>query len=105
LAGRRYRKWVGENFYGGHLKDIHGPANYGEAQRILTKVVTTPLAFRSSGRLFMLDSYVCSGERITLPMAEDGQCGDGILGASDYTPPPLLGPAKLLYENVEWYGI
>jgi hypothetical protein len=105
LAGRRYGKWVRENFYGGHLKDIHSPANYEEAQRLFTKIVTTPLAFRTSGRLFTVESYIVTGERIVLPLAEDGRTGDGILGASDYWPPPLLGSSKLVYENVEWYGI
>jgi hypothetical protein len=105
LAGKRYGKWVGENFYGGHLKDIHLPANYEEARRLLTKIVTTPLAIRTSGRLFTVDSYIVTGERIALPLAEDGQTGDGILGASDYVPPPLMGSLKLIHENVEWYTI
>ena len=105
LAGRRYGKWVGENFYGGHLKDITSPANYEESQQLLTKVITTPLAFRSSGSLFAVDSHVVTGERIALPLAEDGQTGDGILGASDYAPPALLGSLKLIHENVEWYAI
>ena len=105
LAGRNYGKWVDENFYGGHLKDIHSPANYEEAQRLLTKVVTTPLAIRTSGRLFAVDNHIVTGERIALPLAEDGQTGDGILGASDYTPAPPLGSLKLLYENMELYEI
>jgi PAS domain len=105
LAGSRYGKWVGEKFYGGHLKDIHPPANYEEAHRLLTKIVTTPLAIRTSGRLFTADSYIVTGERIALPLAEDGQTGDAILGASDYTPAPLMGSLKMLYENVECYGI
>jgi hypothetical protein len=105
LTGRRYGKWVDENFHGGHLQDIHSPANFEEAHRLLTKIVTTPLAGRTSGRLFMVDNFIVTGERIALPLAEDGQTGDGILGASDYAPPPLLGSYKLLYENVEWYEI
>ena len=105
LAGRRYGNWVEQNFYGGHLKDIHSPENYEEAQQLLTKAVTTPLAFRSSGRLFTIDNYIVTGERLALPLAEDGQTGDAILGVSDYAPPPLFGPFKLMHENVEWYAI
>jgi hypothetical protein len=63
------------------------------------------MAFRSSGRLFTVDGHIVTGERIAFPLAEDGQTGDGILGASDYTPPPLLGPFKFVLENVEWYAI
>jgi hypothetical protein len=102
-AGNRLGKWVGENFRGRRLVDLHLPANYEEARRFLTRVVTAPLVARTSGRLFAVDSFVVIGERIMLPLAGDGQTGDGILGASDYAPPPLLGAAKMIYENVEWY--
>lgn len=105
LAGRRLGAWVGENFHGGQLQDLHSPANYPEAQRILTRIVTTPLAFRSSGCLFKADGFVINGERIVLPLAEDGQNGDGVLGASAYTPPPLLGTVEMVHENVEWYAV
>ena len=105
LAGNRLSKWVGENFYGGRLEDLHARANYGESQQLLTKTVTTPLAGRSSGRLFSAGGFVVTGERIVLPLAEDGDTGNGILGASDYAPPPLLGPVEMVHENVEWYSI
>ena len=65
----------------------------------------TPLASRSSGHLFKVDGYVVAGERIILPLAEDGQTADGVLGVSDYTPPPLMGTLELILENPEWYAI
>ena len=105
LTGRRLGKWVGENFHGVRLKDIHSHVNYEAAQPLLIKIATTPLAARTSGCLFTVDDFVVKGERIALPLAEDGQTGDAILGASDYVPPPLLGTAKLVHENVEWYAI
>jgi len=105
LSGGRTAKWVGSDVYGVHLKDLHAPANYEEVLQLLTKIVVRPLASRTSGRLFTVDSYIVSGERIALPLAEDGRTGDGILGASDYEPPPLLGSLKLIHENVEWYAI
>jgi hypothetical protein len=46
-----------------------------------------------------------TGERIALPLAEDGKTGDAVFGASDFVSPPLLKPAELVYENVEWYKI
>ena len=105
LAGKRLSPWIGKNFYGGRLQDLHSPSNYGEAQQILTRIVTAQLAFRSSGCLFKADGFVVTGERIVLPLAQDGQTGDGILGASAYVPPPLLGTPEMAYENVEWYPI
>jgi hypothetical protein len=105
FAGDRWRKWIGENFHGRQLKDYHPRSTYLEAQQLLTKIVTTPLAFRSSGRLFTADNLDVTGERIVLPLATDGKTGDGILGASDYAPPPLLGRLEIVHENVEWYAI
>ena len=98
-------KWAGTDFPGKRLEDIHSPANYSNTHRLLTEVVTTPLASRSSGRLFKVDSYVVTGERIILPVADNGETASGVLGASDYAPPPLLGTLELILENAEWYAI
>lgn len=105
LAGSRYGKWIDANYYGGKLKDFHPRTSYEEAQELLTRIVMTPLAGRSSGRLFTVSDLPVTGERIILPMATDGRTADAILGASDYVPPPLLGPFVMAYENCEWYRI
>jgi len=105
FTGSRWAKWAGLYFQSRRLEDIHSPANYRNTHRLLTEVVTTPLASRSSGHLFKVDGYVVAGERIILPLAEDGQTADGVLGVSDYTPPPLMGTLELILENPEWYAI
>ena len=119
LSGDKFAKWVGSDFQGGRLQDLfsrtacegappsrlYSRAMYQEAKQILTRIVTTPLAARSSGRLFRVGDFVVTGERIGLPMAADGKTGDGILGASDYFAPPLLGPVELIHENLEWFEI
>jgi len=104
-AGDKLNNWLDAKSYSGGLQDLVPPPNYGQIEQHLAKVILTPLAGRSSGRLFKLRDFVVTGERIALPMAEDGKTGDGILGASDYAPPPLLGPLQLIHENVEWYEI
>ena len=105
LVGAKASRWFGETFCGARLDEVHAPVNFGEAQRILTQSVTTPSAARFSGRLFKSDNFVVSGERLLLPVAENGVMGDGILGASDYAPPPLLGRLEMIHENEEWYAI
>jgi hypothetical protein len=105
LAGNRLRKWVDPGFCGGRLQDFVPSSTYEESRQHLTRIVTTPLAGRSSGRLFTVGGLAITGERIALPLAKDGMTGDGILGASDYVPPPLLGPVEYIHENVEWYAI
>jgi hypothetical protein len=119
LTGDRVDKWVGPDFEGARLQDLssrftdeeghptklYSRRMYEEAKPILTRIAMTPLALRESGRLFTVKDFVVTGERICLPMSEDGRTGDGIFGASDYWPPPLLGPVHLVHENMEWYTI
>jgi hypothetical protein len=105
LAGRNVVDWLGANFWGASLKDIHPPHIFPESHSFLTRIVTAPAAGRSSGRLFSVGSRIVSGERIALPLGLDGITADGILGASDYDCPPLSGPVNLIHENIEWFAI
>jgi hypothetical protein len=96
---------VGAGFTGARLLDLQPPAIAKEAQDLMTKIVTTPLAMRSSGRLFTVGNYTVTGERIALPLAAIGATADGILGASDYDSPVLSGPIEMIYENLEWCAL
>jgi hypothetical protein len=104
-AAAKVSKWVGGNFCDRRLQELIPPSTYREAHQYLTKLVTTPLAWRTSGRLFTVGDLAITGERIALPLAADGKTGDGVLGASDYVSPPLLGPFEIVHENLEWYSI
>jgi len=103
LVGERLKKGASQEFDAGQFEDIRTRANYSEIHQQLTKIITTPLVNRSSGRLFKIGDFTATGERICLPLAKDGKTGDGMLGASDYVPPALLGPVELILENQEWY--
>jgi hypothetical protein len=105
LTGEHVKQWVGSGFAGARLQDLHSPAIVKEAQQLLTKIVTTPLVMRSSGRLFTVGDHTVTGERIALPLSAMGTTGDGILGASDYDSPVLSGPIELINENLEWYAL
>lgn len=105
LAGKNIVDWLGANFWGASLKDIHPPHIFPESHYFLSKIVTMPAAGRSSGRLFKVGGRAILGERIALPLATDGITGDGVLGASDYECPPLSGPIEVIHENMEWYSI
>jgi hypothetical protein len=105
LPGTNIKEWLGENFWGARIQDIYPPHIFQQSYDLLTKVITTPAAGRSSGKLFTSGDVTVSGERIALPLASDGAHADGVLGASDYGAPPSLGDLELHYENVEWYPI
>jgi hypothetical protein len=105
LAGAHIREWLGANFWGARLRDIHPPQVADDAHRFLTGVVTIPAAGRCSGRLFTMGGRPITGERIALPLAADGRNGDGILGVSDYEHLPVSGAVELIHENVEWFAL
>jgi hypothetical protein len=106
LAGNRIMVATGHSFRGTTLKELHPPHIYEKTQAELTRVVTGPRIYRCRGPLFRAGGHTVVGERIILPLAEDGSRGDGVLGASEYPVPPVTGiPFELISENVEWYSI
>lgn len=105
LAGTHVRDWLGANFWGASLKDIHPPKVFADAHHFLSKVMVTPAAGRCSGKLFTISGKAIMGERIALPLSTDGITGDAILGASDYEYPRELGPVEMIHENMKWYAI
>jgi len=105
LAGKNVKDWLGTNFWGASLKDIHPPHIYSDAHQFLRKVVTMPAAGRCSGRLFVVGDKAITGERIALPMAANGIFPAGVLGASHYQGPIPPGPVELVVEGQEWFPI
>lgn len=95
----------GKSFRGTPLKDLHPHQVFQNVQRNLTKAVSEPAVYRSSGRLFKRGEHVVEGERIVLPLASDRFHGDGILGATDYEPHAATGPVELFPEEPEWFSI
>ena len=105
LAGAHVKEWLGANFWGAKLTDIHPTHVANAAHQLMRKVVTTPAAGRCTGELFTMGGQPVTGERIALPVAADGVNGDGVLGALDYDFLPVTGPVELLFENMEWFAL
>jgi hypothetical protein len=106
LAGNRIMVATGHSFRGTTLKDLHPPHIYEKSHAEFTRIVTMPAIYRCRGPLFRAGGNTVEGERIVLPLAEDGEHGDGLLGASEYQVPPVTGiPFELISENAEWYSL
>jgi hypothetical protein len=106
LAGNRIMVATGHSFRGTTLRELHPPHIYEKSQAEFTRIVTGPAIYRCRGPLFRAGGHVVEGERIVMPLAEDGEHGDGLLGASEYAVPPVTGiPFELISENAEWYSI
>ena len=103
LAGKHIKEWLGANFWGAKLEDIHPPHVVKGARAFLGPVVTAPSVGKCAGRLFTMGDETITGERIALPLALNGINADGILGASDFVyPANATGAVVLIHENMEW---
>jgi hypothetical protein len=105
LAGAHVTEWLGANFWGARLQDIHSPRIALEARQFLGKVINGPAAGKCSGRLFVMGNHTALGERIALPLSADGVRADAILGATDYDHVAVTGPVELVHENLEWFAL
>jgi hypothetical protein len=104
LAGNRAMVRFGKSFRGTPLKELHAPSVFEQAQSHLTRIVAGPALARGTGKLYRIGELIVEGERIALPLAADGEHGDGILGASDFTPVPVPGSIELIYDQIEWFS-
>jgi hypothetical protein len=106
LAGNRIIQGLGKNFRGLPMQELHPPEVFPRIHRQMTRIVSEPVAYRSSGQLFRHGLRIIEGERIILPLAGDGIHADGVLGASDYDYPHRPeGPVELLSDREEWYPV
>ena len=84
LAGNRITSIFGRSGRGVPIADMYPPKDFPIAHARFRKVVGTPAFMRGIGVMFRhLDRYG-SGERIMMPLAEDGLHADGIIGATEY---------------------
>jgi hypothetical protein len=107
LAGERITSIFGKSLRGLPMLEIYGPDEYPALFARNKKAVTEPAFMRGSGLVFRhLDRYG-TGERIIVPLAEDGEHGDGIFGATEYrvsaTPPAR--DVLTAGEMEEWYSL
>jgi hypothetical protein len=105
LAGDQIARAFGKDFQGMPLEQAHSAKAYLWVHRTLTRIVTEPAIYRSAGTLYHQAGLDIQGERIGLPLADDGINCDGVLGVSDYQDPNLTGPFELLTEKETWLSL
>jgi len=105
LAGNHIKEWLGANFLGAKLHDLHPPRVVKEASQVLSAVVSIPAISRCSGRLFTIDGRGVPGECIALPMGNNGVTPNGVLGVSFYEFPGRSGAIELVHENIQLFRL
>ena len=91
LAGEEIDRAFGKSLRGMKMTEFYAPDVYDLVFPRHRRVVTEPCFFHGTGMVFAQMGYTMAGERISLPLAEDGDSGDGIIGGTYYT---ALPPAR-----------
>jgi len=84
LAGEEIDRAFGKSLRGMAMTDFFTPEAYRKVFPRHRRVVTEPAFMHGSGMVFVHVDRGVIGERIILPLAEDGLHGDGIIGATVY---------------------
>jgi hypothetical protein len=79
LVGERIARHIGKDFRGLSLADAYPPDALPWVTTLLHRAVREPALYAQSGPLF---HQAHAGERILLPLSEDGIVADGVLGAT-----------------------
>lgn len=108
LAGERIARGFGRSFRGLRLDELHTPQSLPLMQSSMERLLREPALYHLNGVLFRQRERVATGERIMLPLSDDGIRGDGVLGASVVSFPfadPDYGPVEMASEGAEWFAL
>lgn len=96
LSGEDITQAFGKSLRGQKHEEFFPKDEQPRVFQLHRRVVTEPAFARGAGRVFSHVGRVGIGERIILPLADDGANGDGIIGATVYQlfdGPDPLAPA------------
>ena len=108
LAGEEINNAFGKSLRGVDAAEFFKDFDYPKIFARHRRVVTEPCLVHGSGQVFIHAHRIGIGERIIMPLAEDGVHGDGLFGATLYNPrphgwSPLDDPA--LGDNTVFYKL
>ena len=84
LAGERIESVLGLSIRGARMADVFARHDYTKAFARHLRVMTEPALYRGHGLIFRHLDRFDMGERIILPLADDGEHGDGIIGVTEF---------------------
>ena len=84
LAGEEIIAVIGNSIRGRRIDECFAPGAHEMVLARYTRVMGGPALMHSYGAVFRHTGSEGYGERIVLPLAEDGACSDGVLGATVY---------------------
>jgi len=82
LVGERIARHIGKDFRGLSLSEAYPTEALPWVSMMFKRVVSEPALYAHAGPLFHQMGRAHPGERILLPLSEDGIVADGVLGAT-----------------------
>lgn len=105
VAGSTIAVAYGRNYLGKPLSELYLPHVAEFVRSHLMRIVSEPACALYSGKLFRMGEQVVEGERLVLPLGDDGEHPDGVLGASHYAGFPLSHvpePVEFISDIADW---
>jgi len=104
LAGNLIELVFGKSFRGAPMTELYPKQDYPRLFARAKQVVCGPALFRGEGMVFKHVEHFGNGERIVMPLADDGVLGDGVLGATVYQSRRGV-PAADAVEEESWFAL
>jgi len=97
----------GKSFSGMKMAGMYPHEFYEFVHERFRRIVVTPELFRSHGMPFHRFDQYYLGERVIMPLAEDGLHGDGIIGVTDFHACDGVPPDEVVLtgELEDWYAL
>ena len=108
LASERITRGFGKSFRGLAMEDAHPAKSLPRVSVVMSRIVREPAIYRNIGKLFKRGDHIVDGERLILPLSNDGTLSDGVLGISDYQPiffDDDASPVELLSDVETWLSL
>lgn len=104
LAGNVIEGVFGKSFRGTPMTELYPANGYEHFYARALRITCEPALFHGKGMVFHHLERIGLGERIMLPLADDGSQGDGILGATTYE---MAGGtlSSAARENESWFSL
>jgi hypothetical protein len=106
LAGEEIVRAFGKSPRGMKMTDFFPSEVYQEFLPWHLRVIEEPAFLHGAGKVYSRVDRYFTGERIMLPLSEDGEQGDGILGATVYLASAGVGAAPSYQdEKLDFYPL
>jgi hypothetical protein len=107
LAGDEIHRIFGATNAGRPMEECFPERYYGAVFALFKRVVAGPQFFRERGPVYIHLGRACLGERIVMPLADDGTNCDGIIGATLFELNRPIHPddAPLVGTREDWFSL